>query len=794
MRSALPLSMISATLFLTGCLVNTTLYRERLDDLSAKDLDGDGVVAGDDCDDTDPAIFPGAEEVCDEQDNDCNGETDEGVQERFWFDGDGDGHGAGTEVSACTAPDDHVANNDDCDDSEPTVYEGAEELCDGLDNDCSGTPDDGPVRTFFADGDDDGHGTSDETVDASCPPDGFAPTGDDCDDGDPDRSPSEPEVCNGQDDDCDGLTDDGDADIDPTSQEEWWPDLDGDGFGDMSDLRLTCIVPPFGAGNGFDCNDADPGEGPPGLWRQDIDGDGYGGPAEGPQCRPGPSWRPAAEPEDCEEGDAAINPGALEVCEDGIDQNCVDGDARCHRSLLAWSGGDPSGAEASWIGREAGTTAGVVVSAAGDQNGDGRPDLAVGATGYSGKFAGQGAIYILQGPTYAMGLDLDENSYARLVGEAPGDKMGRGIAGGADLDGDGQDDLVAGAWLSDEGAVDAGVAYLVYGPVEGDVSLAGVPKLIGVLEDDQCCQVMELSDVNDDGQADLVIASEYATVRDQVSAGAVHVFTTPLGRRFDRNLTLDEAGLTVFGETTGDQAGKSLAVSDVDGDGSADLSLGAFRVDPSVDLINAGAVSLFYGGPLPTGMVSADDADARFIGEEGGDGAGEGLASGGDINGDGNADLLISARTADHLLEENCGKVYVVYGGSHGGTAALSTVPDFMYGEVAGSRIGRTTAVVKAYDGDIYDWLVIGADVDPIGGLEAGAIYILPGPIVGGVNLSDADRIIRGEAPGDQFGYGIANVGDVDRDGWEDILVSAYHYDLVESNVGKAYLIYGTDL
>ncbi|WP_345014813.1 putative metal-binding motif-containing protein, partial [Aestuariibaculum suncheonense] len=108
-----------------------------LDSSATTDDDGDGYSENDgDCDDTNIEIHPGAEDLCDGLDNDCDGEIDEGVKNTYYADNDGDGYGdAESGMLACSAPEGYVSDNTDCDDTNITVYPGAEELCDGLDND-----------------------------------------------------------------------------------------------------------------------------------------------------------------------------------------------------------------------------------------------------------------------------------------------------------------------------------------------------------------------------------------------------------------------------------------------------------------------------------------------------------------------------------------------------------------------------------------------------------------------------------------------------------------------------------
>jgi hypothetical protein len=121
------------------------------------DADGDGFPASEDCDDDDPAIHPDASELCNGADDDCDGDTDEGVTLTFWADSDGDGVGdPAAPVEACALEDGLVDNADDCDDSDPAVNPSAEEICNEIDDDCDLGVDEGVTTTFYVDADEDG--------------------------------------------------------------------------------------------------------------------------------------------------------------------------------------------------------------------------------------------------------------------------------------------------------------------------------------------------------------------------------------------------------------------------------------------------------------------------------------------------------------------------------------------------------------------------------------------------------------------------------------------------------------
>jgi hypothetical protein len=370
---------------------------------------------------------------------------------------------------------------------------------------------------------------------------------------------------------------------------------------------------------------------------------------------------------------------------------------------------------------------------------------------------------------------------ARLVFTgALGDNAGFAVALAGDLTGDGASDIIVGAPGNSDRSSDAGAIYLVAGDATGELGSADATRMLWNTDIDEEAgwSVSSLGDVNADGWDDLIVGVPYDTTFASDS-GAAFVILGPVSRDDE----IGAAGTAILGTTANEYIGWSVGhAGDVDGDGYDDILLGA--AGRSSD---EGAAFIEYG-PFSSVHYSTT-LDVTMPGEAEGDEAGSAVAGAGDVDGDGNDDLLVGA-PAESSADTEAGAAYLIYG-PPGGVYHLGYADAKLTGEAAYDNAGYHLASAGDVDGDGDDDFLVGARWEDSGGTAAGAAYLITGAVSGTSSLGSAQAKLTGSAANELAGNAVSGTGDLNGDGYGDIVVGAEGRASLGTNTGGAYVLLG---
>jgi hypothetical protein len=751
------------------------------------------VAQAGDCDDIDPATNPGADERCNERDDNCDGQIDEALTFTEWYpDEDEDGYGANVvPVVSCEQPPGFVGTADDCADDDASIHpDQSDDDCDGQDDDCDGEADeDSSILSWYLDDDDDGHGLDTLSVSSCTAPDGYADAGGDCDDEDFSVHPG------AYDDTCDGVNNDCDDALDEDAVGfEWFYDGDSDGYGLVTESLLACLAPELYTDRAGDCNDENSSIHPDAVDDNcdevddncdgvsddgseffalyfDGDGDRHGVTDEMiMSCSERESYVELAG--DCDDENPAIHPGIVDDNCDEVDDNCdgVSDDDSEFFALYFDGDGDGYGADTAMVmscslleshtdragdcddtkseihpGMEDADCDGV------DENCNGEPDD--GSEFFGLYFDGDGDGY---GADTAMVMSCSLlESHTDRAGDCDDTK--------SEIHPDASDATCDGVDDNCDGDPDEGAEYLVwYLDDDGDGYGTEGSTTLDCSKPEGYSSV--LGDCDDMDPSIHPAADETLGGQDDDCSGSVD------------DLALSDATMRISGGLDDDGFGYALASGkDLTGDGVPDIVVGT---------LGSETVTLF-SGTLGSGEFTAADAVITLTGGSSSLGFGTSVDLVTDYDGDGHSDLVVGAPDSPLGGRSGKGEARILLGpfdGDEEGTA------DDILSDTSLSFFG-STVIDAGHVSGIETSAVAGSYSDPTTGQD-GVIIFDNGPL-----STDTTWQHEVVGNGDVDGFGSAMVvADLNGDGIDDLIVGAPTAESVEGEVfeaGAVHVFYG---
>ncbi len=419
---------------------------------------------------------------------------------------------------------------------------------------------------------------------------------------------------------------------------------------------------------------------------------------------------------------------------------------------------------------QAGAEMGRSVSGAGDVNGDGYSDVIVGAISYDNGQVDEGAAFIYHGSA----TGISTTAAAQVESNQASANMGGSVACAGDVNGDGYSDVIVGANLYDNGQSNEGVSFIYHGSATGiNITAAAL------VESNQANAFMGRSvasagDVNGDGYSDVIVGAELYD-NGQTDEGAAFVYH---GSASGINTT---AATQLETNQADARTGNSVAsAGDVNGDGYSDVIVGAFLYDNGQT--NEGAAFVYHGSAAGISTTAAAQVESNqasaFMGGT--------VASAGDVNGDGYSDVIVAASSYDNG-ETDEGAVFVYYGGTSG---INTTVGAFIESNQVSASMGNSLASAGDVNGDGYSDIIVGSQLYDNGQTNEGAAFVYHGSASGISNTAAA--LVESNQAGANLGFSVASAGDVNGDGYSDIIVGALFYDNGQADEGAAFVYHGS--
>jgi hypothetical protein len=409
----------------------------------------------------------------------------------------------------------------------------------------------------------------------------------------------------------------------------------------------------------------------------------------------------------------------------------------------------------------------------------------------------------------------------KILGGYPFDHAGISVSSAGDINNDGIDDFIIGAYWSDpDGRNKAGSVFVIYGSnsFPAHIDLARLSPMQGFMisgvadEDYAGISVSSAGDVNHDGINDIIIGADGVDITGGVDAGAAYIIfgsDTPFDNIDLADLS-SKRGFVLYGISAGDYTGVSVSgAGDINSDGIDDFIVGAHFADP-YDRTDAGIAYVVFGSNKPFINIDLSRLAIRkqgfqISGEAPNDHAGRSVSAAGDINHDGIDDLIIGAFNTSYAGRISAGVVYGIYGSNT--TFADIDLANFTFAQGfkgygnAGDHVGTSISGVGDINGDgIDDFIISAREASPAGIRHAGAAYVKYGSKTISANIDLANMGLTqgfgifGCITHEYAGFSVSRAGDINNDGLNDVIVGViYASPAGRYRAGASYIVYGSN-
>ncbi|MCD4655992.1 MAG: choice-of-anchor D domain-containing protein [Planctomycetes bacterium] len=428
--------------------------------------------------------------------------------------------------------------------------------------------------------------------------------------------------------------------------------------------------------------------------------------------------------------------------------------------------------------------------------------------------------------------DPDENPFSFTI-------IGRGYMAGSDFNGDGYQDVIVGALRDDDGGINIGCAYIFFGSSNWDSSIdasnADV-KLIGNLHGYFGWSAATAGDVNNDGYDDVIIGasgcvfiffgnSNWNSIIDASNADVKLIGGNNIGvsvssagdvnnddyddvivgqsygyggggdsglgyiffgrANWNSSINASIADVKLIGEDTGDNFGWSVSsAGDINNDGYDDVIVGAYCDDDGG--FASGCAFIFFGRANWNSIIDASIADIKLIGEDTNNHFGRSVSSAGDVNNDGYDDVIVGAPYGI--------TAFIFFGSSNPSSSINASNADVSLFRTDG-WLGISVSSAGDVNNDGFDDVIVGDNkASGSAGSEAGCAYIFFGSSNwnSSIDVSNADVKLIGEFHRDDLGSSVSSAGDVNNDGYDDVIIGAHYDDDSGINSGCAFVFFGS--